>query len=445
MLGFTLLLSVGTGLLCGTAPAWIASRTHPVESLRGAQGQVRDAIALPQRILVVLQAALSLVLLTTAALLLTSLRALEHQNFRFHPEGTEIVFTDLKAGGYAAAQLPQLYRRFDDAFARMPGVTSFAYATYGPMAHDNWDGGVFFTGQSTTEKNVTFYDAVSPAYFATLGTSVIAGREFTEDDTAAAPNVAVINHAFADKYFRDKNPVGLHFGPAPQKAAEFEVVGVVEDTKYVNPAEPAAAMYFTPITQSVAWSTDRDMQGEASKHFAENLIVRFHGDASPVAAQVRQALNGINPEIPIISIERYTDELSSNFTQQDLIVRLTALFGALALLLASIGLYGVTAYAVARRTGEIGIRMALGAGRAGVLAMILRAALTQALLGLALGLPLTFLAGQLLRHTLYQTSSFQPLVLLAVAALLLASAFAAALIPARRAASIDPMTALRSE
>jgi ABC-type antimicrobial peptide transport system permease subunit len=160
---------------------------------------------------------------------------------------------------------------------------------------------------------------------------------------------------------------------------------------------------------------------------------------------VRQAFKQIDPDIPVIRILSYKDQLSENFTQEELVVRLTTLFGLLALVLASIGLYGVTAYAVARRQSEIGIRMALGASRGGVLSMIVRTALSQAAIGLAVGLPLTFAAGRLLQHTLYQTSSFQPLVLLAVTALLLASALVAAVIPARRAASIDPMQALRSE
>ncbi len=448
VLGFALLLSLVTGIAFGTAPAWIASRQNPVEALRGAnRSSASDRSALPQRLLVILQAALSLVLLTTAGLLITSLRHLEQQNFHFEPEGRLIVFTDLAAAGYTYDRLAGLYQRIDDTFSRLPGVQGFGYGTYGPMAYNNWGTGVWFPGdaQNRDPNMGASYSAISPQFFAAVGTRVLEGRGITEQDTPTTQHVAVVNRMFVDHYLKGKQAIGEHFGPDPKKTAEFAIVGVVENTKYGDPAEPVRPMFYTPVRQATSFETERDTTIERQKHFATNLIVRYRSDESAAAASVRQALQQIDPEIPILAMRSYTDQLSGNFTQQDLVVRLTTLFGALALLLASIGLYGVTAYAVARRTGEIGIRMALGASRSSVLAMIVRTALAQALLGLALGLPLTFFAARLLQHSLYQTSSFQPLVLGGVAALLLASAFAAAVIPARRATSIDPMLALRSE
>jgi predicted permease len=313
------------------------------------------------------------------------------------------------------------------------------------MAFANWATDVFFPGRDPDQHNNAFYTYGSAHYFETIGTRVLLGRGFSERDTATSTRVAVVYQTFVSKFLKGKQPIGERFGPDPHMPAAYEIVGVVEDTKYGNPSAPARPMYFAPMTQALHFADERDNANERLTHFAGNLIVHYRGDSSGAAASFRQALKEIDPNIAIFSMRTYKEQLSANFTQEELVVRLTTLFGLLALVLASIGLYGVTAYAVARRQSEIGIRMALGASRGGVLSMIVRTALSQAAIGLAVGLPLTFAAGRLLQHTLYQTSSFQPLVLLAVTALLLASALVAAVIPARRAASIDPMQALRSE
>ncbi|HEY0785727.1 MAG TPA: ABC transporter permease, partial [Acidobacteriaceae bacterium] len=446
VLGFAFAVSLATGMLFGMAPAWISSRATPATTLRGAGRSGGDRSALPQRLLVVLQASLSLVLLATAGLLLTSLRALEHQNFHFEPEGRLLVFMDMQAAGYKYDRLAPLYRRFDETFARLPNVISFAYGTYGPMAYNNWSGGLYFPGGSTTPSDTqASYSLVSAHFFEAVGTHVLLGRGFSDLDTLTSPHVAVINQALAEKHFKGRNPLGQRFGPEPKRKGEFEIVGVVEDTKYGDPTEPASEMYFTPITQSTSWVKPEDITEENFKHFADNLIVHYRGDQAAAAASVREAFKQIDPNIPILRMLTYQEQLGANFTQEELVVRLTTLFGLLALVLASVGLYGVTAYTVARRTSEIGIRMALGASRGGVLGMIVRGALTQAAIGLAVGLPLTLAAGRLLQHTLYQTGAFQPIVLLTVVLLLLASALVAAAIPARRAAGIDPMQALRAE
>jgi len=444
---FALVLSLVTGIVFGVVPAWIGSRSSPVEALRGANRSTHDASATPQRMLVIGQAALSLVLLSTAGLLVTSLRHLEHQDFHFQPEGRLIVSTDLAATGLQYSQLAGLYRQFDDAFSRIPGVESFAYSTTAPMTRSSWNGGVYLPGIAPRFDGTTSaaYSAVSPGYFASLGTRVLAGHGISEGDTANSTHVAVVNRAFAQRFLKGKSPIGQYFGPDPRMPGEFAVVGVVEDTKYGTPSDPVGPMYFTPTAQATTYPDAGGKSVEAGKHYASNLIVHYHGDESATASSLRRALLAVNPDIAILKMQSYSDQLSGQFTQEELVVRLTTLFGLLALVLASIGLYGVTAYAVARRTSEIGIRMALGASRAGVLAMIVKRALTQALLGLVIGLPLCFAAGRLLGSTLYQTSGFQPLVLLAVAALLLLSALIAALIPACKAASIDPMQALRTE
>ncbi len=445
ILAFAFATALLTGILFGIAPAWLGSRSNPVEALRGANRSTHDRTARPQKALVILQAALSLVMLSTAGLLITSLRHLKQQDFRFDPQGRLFLTLDLQGSGYSYQRLAALYGRIDDTFARLPCIDHFAYATYGPMAGNNWDTGIWFPGVSSAAREGASYTAVSAHYFETIGTRIMTGRALGEQDTATSAHVAVVNQAFSDKYLKGKQRIGEHFGPASQIPAEFTIVGVADNTKYGDPAEPVPPMFFTPITQTTAYPDPQNVTVERFKHFAGNFIVHYRGDPAAASTQVRRAIAEIDSNIAILNLTTYADQVNGNFVEAQLVVRLTTLFGILALILASIGLYGVTAYSVARRTSEIGIRMALGASRGGVLAMIVKGALTQALLGLALGLPLCFVAGRLLQHTLYQTSGFQPFVLLAVAALLLLSAFIAAIIPARRAAFIDPMQALRAE
>ncbi len=453
VLGFSFALAVVTGVLFGIAPAWIASRSNPVEALRGANRSTRDPGSFSQKFLVVLQAALSLALLSSAGLLIQSLRAIEHQNFRFETEGRMIAFFDLQAAGYSAEKLPSLYQQIDQSFSGLPSIKSFAYATYGPMANNNWNGGVAFPGGDPNARNIASYAATSTQFFDAVGTRLLLGRRFDLHDTATSTHVAVINRTFAQKFLKGKNPLGEHFGPDGNMTNEYEIVGVVDDSKYGDPNEEANPMYFTPIEQSSDFSTihatedvkQQARMNERFKHFAGNLIVHYRGDKTAVANQIREKLKAINPDIPVIKLTTYDEQVGTYFTQQELVVRLTSIFGALALTLAAIGLYGVTAYSVQRRTSEIGIRMAVGASRGSVLLNILRAALTQAGIGLLLGLPMAYAAARLLRSQLYQTSTFQPLILLGSALLLLLAAVLAALIPARRAASIDPMQALRSE
>ena len=445
VIGFAFLVSLVTGLLFGTAPAWIASRTSPADALRGANRGSRETGAKPQRALVIFQAALSLALLTTAGILIASLRTLEHQDFHFQTEGRLVAFIDLQAAGYQYPQLANLYRRMDDIIGHLPSVESFAYATYSPLADNNWGTGVSVAGHETERNKGASYAFVSAHYFDTVGTRLLRGRLIEEQDTATSRNVAVVNAAFVRKLLDGRQPIGEHFGQGAQNSHDFEIVGVVDDTKYGSPSSEIRPMFFKPITQAITYKKPEDISGENTGHYASNLVVHFRGDSASAANELRNALKSIDPQIPITRLVPYQDQVAQHFTQEVLVVRLTSLFGILALLLASLGLYGVTTYTVARRTNEIGIRMALGATRANVLAMIVRSALLQVGIGLAIGIPLTFLAARMLQHSLYQTSAFQPLVMLCVILAMLVCALAAAAFPARRAASIEPNQALRAE
>ena len=322
------------------------------------------------------------------------------------------------------------------------------------MAYNNFGGGVAFPGGDPNARQGASFSAVSPGFFATVGTRLLAGRPFTAADTATSRHVAIVNRTFVHKYLHDMpNPLGQNFGPDGSLTSEWEIVGLADDTQYGDPTEPVRPMYFTPITQTTDFSQidapenvrQQAIQGEVYKHLAGNLVVHYRGDSTQAAALVREKLKAIDPAIALLSLRTYSASLNGYFTNQELLVRLTTLFGVLALLLASLGLYGVTTYTVASRTNEIGIRMALGATRTNVLNMIVRTALGQIAIGLAIGIPLSLAAAKLLQHSLYRTSAFQPVVLIVVVAMMLLFALVAAALPARRAASIEPNQALRSE
>ncbi len=451
---FALAVSLLTGILFGTAPAWIASRANPVEAMRGANRSFGNSSTLPQRILVTLQAALSVTLLSITGLLLTSLHNLERQDFHFHPEGRLIAFVDLQAAGYRYEQLAGLYRRIDQAFTNLPGIQSFAYATYGPMANNNWGTGIAVPGGDPHAQTYASYTSVSPNFFETLGIHLLLGRTINQQDTATSPHVAVINKAFASKFFPGKPPIGGQFGPDGSMTSEYQVVGVVDDLhNNEDLTEAARPMFFTPLAQLTTF--DRIMatptlieqanKNQQFEHFAGNVIVRYGGDSAAAANIVRSTLHSIDPGIPILKLVTYTDQVSSYFTQQELVVSLTTLFGILALVLACIGLYGVTSYGVTRRVPEIGLRMALGSDRFGILALILRGAMTQTILGLVLGIPCALLVGHLLQSQLFGVKGHDLATLLIACTVLALSTLIAGAIPARRAANVEPMNALRSE
>ena len=450
---FALAVSLVTGVLFGTAPAWIASRTNPADALRGAGRSVGDASSLPQRILVVLQAALSVTLLSMAGLLIASLRNLEHQDLHFETQGRLIAFIDLQAAGYKYEQLAGLYRRIDQTFATLPGVQNVAYATYGPMSNNNWGTGLAFPGGDPKAKNSASYLAVSPQFFDAVGTHVLLGRGVTEQDTATSTHVAVVNQTFAKKYLKGKPPIGEHFGTDSSMTGEYEIVGVVDDTKYGSPTEPVPPMFFTPMTQFTTYDTinatenqkEQARRNEEYEHFAANLIIRYKGDPATAANTVRATLHSIDPNIPILQLFTYSDQVATFFTQQELVVRLTAILGLLALVLASVGLYGVTAYGVSRRIPEIGLRMALGADRGNVLRLILRGAMMQTMVGLVIGIPAALVAGHALESQLFGVKGHDALTLMTACAVLAVSALIAGVIPAGRAASTEPMIALRTE
>ncbi|HEV2276796.1 MAG TPA: ABC transporter permease [Acidobacteriaceae bacterium] len=448
---FALGVSILTGALFGMAPAWMTSHAEPVEALRGANRAVGNARHWAQKALVVAQAAVSLVLLSAAAMLGGSLRNLEHQNFGFDPDGRYLIYINPTLSNYKQERLVPLFREIQDRLSAIPGVRSVTAATYAPLSGDQWGHEIRIEGKPEPgPKDNVFADwtRVTPGFFNTVGAKMLSGRPVTEDDNENTRPIAVINEAFAKKYFGTQNPIGQHFGPAPiRNAGTYEIVGVVRDMHYVSWGfrEPDRPMYYIPEAQTVHFNQPDTESYEIWSQNLYNIVLWAPGHPQKLREQVKNALAQVDPTLVMYDVEPYSVIVQSTFDQQNMIASLAWLFGAVGLLLAAVGLYGVTAYGVEQRTGEIGVRMALGANRGAVVAMVLRAAFWQVGIGLAIGIPAAIGAGYLIASQLFGIRPWNPLLLASATALLGLAALVAAVIPAQRAASIDPMQALRSE
>ncbi len=446
VLAFSFALSLVTGLLFGIAPAWITSRAEPAEALRGANRATRTSSSALQRSLVILQAALSLVLLVGAGLMSKSLGNLEHQDFGLTTNGRVVIHMDPEAAGFKTTELQALYDEIQNRFSALPGVERVSISLYSPLEGNNWGEGAFVEGRPEPHPGAEIgasWLRVSPTFFDLIGQRVLRGRGITTQDTATAPGVAVVNQAFVQKLFPNgEDPIGKRFGTSGVKSsADMTIVGVVNNVVYNDPHDPQRAMYFRPLLQVAKTEPQIDIRSL----YAGAIMLQLRGSGDGLEAQARRTLASINPNLTVVNYTKFADQIGSRFSQERLIARLTQLFGALALVLASVGLYGVTSYTVARRASEIGLRMALGAGRASVVRMVLRGALVQAGLGLAIGIPVALLGAHWIQSQLYGMAGVDLVVLSGAVLTLGLAATLAGILPARRAATIDPMQALRSE
>ena len=451
MLLFALGVSLLTGVIFGIAPAWVTSHADPVEALRGANRSVGGGSSWAQKSLVIAQAAVSLVLLSAAALLAQSLRNLEHQNFGFETNGRYIAWINPMLGNYKAEQLEPLFRQIDDRLHQIPGVRMVAPALYAPMTGDSWNDGIRVEGRpepGAKENTSSGWTRVMPGFFETVGAKMILGRPITEEDTQATRKVAVVNEAFAKRFFKNQNPIGQHFGPDKIKySSMYEIVGVVRDIRYMtyDYKEPVGPMFWLPEAQTVQYDDPAYNSGELWSHYLYNIVIWAPGDPPGMEEHVRKALASVDPNLVLYGVDPYGKVVSSDFQQQNMIATLTTLFGVLGLVLAAVGLYGVMAYAVEQRTREIGVRMALGADRGRVMKMVLQGSFLQIGVGLALGIPAAIGAGKLMSDQLFGVKPWDPVMLILATVLLCFAALLASVIPARRAAGVEPMVALRSE
>ncbi|HEV2133725.1 MAG TPA: ABC transporter permease [Terracidiphilus sp.] len=452
VLGFAFGISLLTGLLFGTAPAWLASRADPATALHGANRSTQDRSSFWQKSLVVVQATLSVVLLCGAGLLARSLQKMQNQDFGFLTDHRVSIRLYAPFGSYSPEKLNVTYQAMQQRPQRIPGVKSAALALYTPFTN-NWGELIFRPGSEPPNLNdpehlSASWDRVSPGYLELMGQSLVQGRYITSQDTVATRNVAVVDEAFVRRYFKPgENPIGQVFGiDDPRYAKTYEIIGVLHTANYTDPSGHwRPPLFFVPLAQHVTYEKQIIQMVDDRSHIIEAAVLQIQGSMAGLEAQVKRAFSDVDPNLTLVGIRPLAQQVADRLDQERTIAQLTGLFGFLALTLAGVGLYGVTAYGVERRTSEIGVRIAMGADRTSVMGLVLKGAFLQVVIGLLLGVPASIGCARLIASKLYQVDGWDPLVLCGAVLALGFFALIASLIPARRAATVNPVTALRVE
>ena len=438
LLAFALSLSALTVLLFGVLPAWRGTGVHPQQVMsaraRGiVEGQKRPNLG---KALVSAQVALSVVLLVGAGLLVGSLRNLTLRDAGFDARGVLIVDVDLRSARLDAAALGSLRDELIDRLTKLPGVRRASSTSVTPLGTNSWNDVVLVDGYTPAprEDAIPWFNEVSPGYFATLGTQILAGRDFDRTDVPGAPKTVIVNDVMARRYFGSETPLGKQFRVRiPTGASQpYTIVGVVETTRYITLREEPAPIAYLPVTQSAT--------GPAQLTF----LLRADGDPMATQPQVKGLLAELQP-LAVVDFTSLQDQIASSLQRERLLATLSGFFGAVALLLSMLGLYGIMAYTVARRRSEIGLRMALGAGRVRVLRMVLGDTSRVLLAGVVIGAAAALFSTRAVASYLYGLEPTDPGVLLRAAAALLAVGALSGLVPAWRASRVDPLESLRLE
>jgi predicted permease len=432
LLLFTTVVTVATGLLFGLLPALRAARTDLSSALKAASGAVQSQPAqrLLGKTLVVVQVALSIVLLVGAGLFLRTLHNLRSIDIGFDSEGVLLVSLDPARSRYTPEQKHSLFHGLIERFEGIPGVRAASICWITPITGGGTMRTVSIGGvaPAPVQAKSTYLNWIGPKYFATLGTPLLRGRDFGPQDTTNSPRVAIINQAMVRRYFDTMEPIGKTIS---MDGVSREIVGVVGDAKYLELKEATPPTCYLNTFQKESPDSE--------------LLVRTAGDPMRIAGSIRQEVATVAKGVLVSRVTTLERHVDASIVQERLLATLSGFFGALAALLAALGLYGVMAYSVARRTSEMGVRMALGAGRRDILWLVFRETLTLVLIGIALGLPAALAATRLISTQLFGVQPADPLALLAACALMLAVASLAGFLPARKASRVDPMIALRYE
>jgi putative ABC transport system permease protein len=441
VMAFTAGVAIATALLFGMVPAFRAGRVEPNDALKEQSRTVSGERRMLGQPLVVVQVALSLVLVVAAGLFLRSFAALAMQNVGFDRDALLVVNLDVLKSGVEPADRPRLLEQVLDATAQVPGVARAGLSAIPPMSGMGWNNFVEVPGGAKVSQrdSVVWFNAVTPGWFATYGTTLVNGRDFTATDRKGAPAVVIVNQAFVTKFLPGANPLGHNlrqpsygFGGNDQPVPSWQIVGVVANAAYRTPREPDPPTLYLPFDQS-----------EMREAPFATLTVRSALDYPALLTKsVAAAIGTVNPRLALTFLPM-TEQISGLVVRERLVAMLAGFFGGLALLLAAIGLYGITSYGVSRRRTEIGIRMALGADAAAVVRLVLSRAALLVGLGVVIGAALSLWASTFVASLLYGLTPRDPITLVGAAATLAAVGAFAAWLPARRAARIDPIEVLR--
>jgi predicted permease len=434
---FTFGISILSGVLFGLAPALRATKTDLTTALkekstRGRKGRFNLGSAL-----VVAQVAVSLVLLVGAGLFARSLMKLQQEDLGFNNDNVLLASVDTRLAGYQSTDLSGVYRQLYDRLSALPNVSSVTIATYSPMSGTRRSSTLAVRGYTPNkDEDMDVADMlVGPRFAETLGVPLLMGREIGLQDTPASTRVAVINQSLAQAFFRDQNPIGrrMTFDEESDKE-DFEIIGVIGDAKYDSPREQPERTVYRPI-----------LQVQDSGAFSNVFELRTVGDPLSLSSEVRAAILQFNDKLPVLNFTTLKVQTDEALKQERLVAQLVSFFGLLGLLLSCVGLYGIMAHAVVRRTNEIGIRMALGAERRDIIWMVLKESLMLVAVGLAVGLPASWAAGRLVSSQLFGLTAGDPLTLLVAVVLLSLVGALSGYLPARKASRVDPLIALRYE
>jgi predicted permease len=437
MLGFTLAVSLATGILFGLAPAWQATRPDVAETLKDQAGSVTGGggqIGF-RKVLVALQVALSLVLLIGAGLFVRSLGNLRLLDPGFQTAHLVQFFVNPRALGYDAERTAALYERIEERLRSTPGVRGVGFANVAMLANNEWDNSVTIEGYAAGrgEEIDPHFNSVTPGYFDAMGMQILRGRGFTVKDDSKAPKVAVVNASFAKRYFPSGDPIGRRIGQGsdPGTPTDIEIVGMVNDTRYESLRDEIPMQVF--------------LCGKQRDAFGVTAYVLMQGDPRSGFRTIRSVVSEMEPRLPVVNLKAMDSQVDESLVTERMIASLASVFGTLATALVLIGLYGVMAYMVARRSREIGIRMALGAMAGDVVWLVMREVLVLIGCGIALGVPAAYALSRIVKAELYGIDPADPRSILTATLLLVLVTAAAGYIPARRAAVFDPLRVLRYE